>query len=103
MPWYAIRSVYLFGSKADGKNVFEERVVVFGAVSWTQAQEKAAVEAAKYAEENNFVAYPERIGYEQDGSPLIDGYEVWSELFEANASLEEFYANRYAKFEHQPE
>ena len=31
MAWYAIRSVYLFGVKEDGTNVFEERVVAFEA------------------------------------------------------------------------
>jgi hypothetical protein len=33
----------------------------------------------------------------------VDGYEVWSTPFEARMSLEEFYAARYARFDHHPE
>lgn len=103
MPWYAIRNVYLFGTKQNGTNVFEERVVCFEAQSWDEAHKKAEAEAAEYARDNGFIAYSEQSGYEQDGNALIDGYEVWSELFEANETLEEFYKNRYTKYEYQPE
>jgi len=102
MPSYAIRTVYLFGVKLDGKNVFEERVVAFDAESWAQAHEKGEAESEKYAQQNNFVAHPEQSGYLQDGHALPDGYEVWSELFEDNSSLPEFYAKRYGDFEYGP-
>jgi hypothetical protein len=103
MPWYAIRTVYHFGTKSDGTNVFEERVVVFEAQSWSEAHSRAGVESEQYAKRNNVIAHPEQSGYEQDGAPLIDEYEVWSELFEARTSLEEFYAKRYGQFEYTPE
>lgn len=102
MPWYAVRTVYHFGTKSDGTNVFEERVVVFEARSWPEAHQRAQVEAGEYAEQNDAVAHPKQSGYEQDGAPLIDEYEVWSELFEGRASLEEFYARRYGQHEYQP-
>ena len=103
MSWYAIRTIYLFGSKADGTNVFEERVVCFGAESWDDAYQKARVESRNYAEANNFEAHSQQSGYEQDGDNLIDGYEVWSELFEARLSLEEFHDHRYSAFLYTPE
>lgn len=100
MPWYAIRTVYHFGTKPDGTNVFEERVVVFEATSWPEAHQRAEVESEQYATANGFTAHPEQSGYEQDGEPLIDGYEVWSELFQDQASLEEVYARRYGRYEY---
>lgn len=39
MPWFGVRSGYLFGAKADGTSIFEERVVIF----------EAAFYAARYA------------------------------------------------------
>jgi len=103
MPWFAIRSVYHFGAKADGTNVFEERVVCFEAADSEEAHRKADAESDAYAEQNNFAVYPEQSGYKQDGSPLVDGYEIWSELFESRESLEQFYANRYAKYLYTPD
>ena len=103
MPWYAIRTIYHFGEKADGTNVFEERVVCFEASDWPEAHAKAKTESATYCEGGGFVAHPVTVGYEQDGEKLIDGYEIWSELFEAKMSLQDFFTERYAKYEHHPE
>jgi hypothetical protein len=103
MPWYAIRSVYLFGTKSTGTNVFEERVVCFHGESADGAHVRAEFEAKEYARVNGFELYPEQSGYEQDGTALVDGYELWSELFEADLSLEDFYAARYTKFLYSPE
>jgi len=103
MPWYAVRTVYLFGSKSDGTNVFEERVVVFEAATWDEAHSKGNAESERYAAQNNFIAHPEHSGYEQDGEALIDEYEVWSELFEDRSSLEDFYVKRYGQYEYNPE
>jgi hypothetical protein len=102
MPWYAIRTVYLFGQKPDGTNVFEERVVAFEAASWDEANAKGDAESTAYADANGFEAHPEQSGYEQDGAALVDGYEVWSELFEARLGLEEFYQQRYAAYDFEP-
>jgi hypothetical protein len=103
MPWFGIRSIYLFGKKSDGTNVFEERIVCFEADSPDRALAKAELESEQYAAERKFDFLPERIAYEQDGEPLIDGYEVWSELSESRQSLPEFYADRYGKYEYHPE
>ena len=103
MPWYAIRTVYHFGVKLDGTNVFEERVVCFEAESWREAHLRAEAESERYEKANNVVAHSEQNGYEQDGISLVDEYEIWSELFESRASLEEFYSDRYGKYEYHPD
>ncbi|MFO1385804.1 MAG: hypothetical protein U1F55_06380 [Chitinivorax sp.] len=103
MPWYAIRTVYHFGVKSDGKNVFEERMVSFEASCWSEAHAKAEAESRTYAMDREVSAHPERVGYETDGEQLIDGYEIWSELFESPLSLKEFYTERYDKYEYHPE
>src|SRR5689334_19331914 len=103
MAWFAIRSVYLFGQKSDGMNVFEERVVCFEAENWEAAHTKAKAESEQYASDNRFEVFPERDGYEQIGDALIDGYEVWSILLESRESLAEFYATRYTKYDYHPE
>jgi hypothetical protein len=103
MAWFAVRSIYLFGQKADGTNVFEERVVCFQAESADAAHDKAKLESERYAADHGFEVFPEREGYEQDGDSLIDGYEVWSVLFESRDSLSDFYAARYTKYDYKPE
>lgn len=103
MPWYAIRTVYLFGTKKDGTNVFEERIVCFDAETWPDAHARAEAEAEEYARKNGFCAHPEQYGYQQDGAALVVQYEIWSELFEANTSLESFYEARYQNFLYTPD
>jgi len=103
VPWYAIRTVYHFGVKSDGTNVFEERVVCFNAESWGEAHLRAELESEHYEKQNNVVAHPEQSGYEQDGENLVDEYEVWSELFESTSELSEFYAQRYGRYEYHAE
>ncbi|CAN7531343.1 hypothetical protein LJR232_003586 [Aquipseudomonas alcaligenes] len=102
MPWYAIRNVYLFGKKDDGKNVFEERTVCVEAPDLDAAHLKGAQESVEYAECCGFESHPEQVCYLQDGEPLRDGYEVWSELYESHESLAEFYAARYKAYEYVP-
>lgn len=103
MPWYAIRNVYHFGTKNDGKNIFEERVVCFTAESVTAAHELAKVESADYAASNNFISHGEQVGYELDPENLMHGHEVWSELFESYDSLDTFYQNRYLNYIYTPD
>ncbi len=98
MAWFGIRTVYLFQARADGINIFEERVVCFEAATAAEAHEKAYAERQTFAENCGFTAHPQQEGYEQDGDQLIDGYEVWSELYESTDTLEAFYEKRYSKF-----
>lgn len=103
MAWFGIRTVFYFGAKASNLNVFEERVVCFEAADFEAAHKKAKAEAEQYALVNGFELYPTQVAYEQDGENLIDGYEVWSELFESPMPLNEFWAMRYKNYEYKPE
>ena len=82
--------------------MFEERVVVFEAKDWNIALVKAKREGDEYAMDGGFERYPEQIGYVQDGKVLIDGYEVWSELFQSHQSLSQFYHSRYTSVAYEP-
>lgn len=101
--WYGIRTVYHFGTKQDGTNVFEERVVVFSAQTDEEALAKAEREADQYASANNLQRHPWLEAYHQDGDALIDGYEVWSELYESAEDLETFFQSRYEKYSYRPD
>ena len=106
MEWFAVRSIFLFGKKRDGKNIIEERITVFEAEDPDAAFEKAAQEAEEYAkneEREDFEIFAEMELYRQDGDPLIDGYEVWSQLFETHEDMATFFKNRYDKYEYTPD
>src|SRR3954447_483672 len=103
MGWFAVRSVYHFAEKSDGTNVFEERVVCFVADSFDEAMAKAERESERYAAVNGFEVHGDRVGYEQDGDPLIDGYEVWSEMAESRDPLAAYYETRYLRYDYHPE
>ncbi len=100
MGWYAVRNIYHFGTKESGKNIFEERIVGFEAASFEEANSKASKESAAYAKENDFEVHSEQVAYKQDGEPLINGYELWSVLYESDKSLEIFYKDFYERYEY---
>ena len=101
--WYGIRSVFLFDQKKDGTNVFEERVVVFSGTTVERAFAKAKKEAENYAKVLKMKMYPYMEAYTQDGDALIDGYEVWSVLYESRETLSSFFKTRYQKYEYHPD
>jgi hypothetical protein len=101
--WFGIRSIYLFGMKNDGTNIFEERIVVFTASSSDEALSKAEHEAKEYATSLQMSVHPYMVLYWQDGEALIDGYEVWSELYESSEDIESFVKSRYDKYDYHPD
>ncbi|HYE18599.1 MAG TPA: DUF4288 domain-containing protein [Tepidisphaeraceae bacterium] len=104
MPWYAVRTVYDWNRrKSDGKNIFEERIVAFEAATDDDAFAKAEAERDRYADFHQFTAHDEQAMYLQDGDPLIDGYEVWSRMYESHDDLDAFYAKRYDDYAYHPE
>ena len=103
VKWFGIRSVYFFGQKKDGTNIFEERVVVFSASTEEEAFAKAEEEAKLYAAANDMEWHPVQIAYELEGGPLVEGYEVWSELFESSEDLPSFVKSRYENYEFHPD
>jgi hypothetical protein len=64
---------------------------------------KGRLESERYAATHGFEVHEDRVAYEQDGDPLIDGYEVWSDMFQSPETLADFYVNRYLKYEYHPE
>ena len=103
MAWYAIRSLYQFGTKSDGANIFEERIVCVEANDFDEAHRKGEKESKEYAEAGGYLAHPDQMAYEQDGKNLIDGYELWSELFESSKELDAFWQERYEQYLYHPE
>jgi hypothetical protein len=101
--WFGVRSISVFGKKKDGKNIFEERVVIFSGQNASEALQKALAEDDEYKAFHNTVGHPELLCYEQDGEPLIEGYEVWSALYETDEDLHTFYESRYGKYEYHPD
>jgi hypothetical protein len=103
--WFGIRTIFLWGKRTnDGLNVFEERVVVFSADTGEEALVKAKREAEDYAASNSMEAlHGLLVAYHQDGDQLIDGYEVWSELYQSSEELDSFVQSRYEKYEYHPE
>jgi len=93
-----------FNEMTPGPNPREiSNIVVAQADTGEDAHRKASAESEQYAANNGFEVFSEREGYRQDDEPLIDGYEVWSALFEARQSLAEFYAARYAAYKYHPD
>ena len=98
--WFGIRSVFFWGTRSDGMNIFEERICVFSGESFDDAFAKSEKEADSYAEFNGFICHSMQEAFYQDGAALIDSYEVWSQLFEFNGELEAFYQSRYAAYDY---
>ena len=102
--WFAVRTVFKFGVKSDGTNLYEERIVGFTAQDADAAMEKAETESDEYVRGSSIGQIHDDVwSYEQDGDDLIDGYELWSQVFESDLSLDDFYAERYTKYNYNPE
>ncbi|NBV23549.1 MAG: hypothetical protein EBS05_16720 [Proteobacteria bacterium] len=100
LQWFGVRSLFFWGTRGDGMNIFEERICVFSGESFDEAFAKAEKEADVYADSIGALCHSWQEAYYQDGDALIDGYEVWSQLFEAKADLETFFQMRYAQFDY---
>ena len=101
--WFGIRTFCHFGKKRDGTNIFEERVVVFSATTVDEAFAKAEREGDQYAADREFERHPWLESYWQDGDPLIDGYEVWSTLYQSSEDLQTFVKSRHEQCEYHPD
>lgn len=99
--WFGIRTIFLFGKKKDGTNIFEERIVVFSGNSEEEAFAKAEAEADRYAQNLKMERHPRQDAYSQDDEPLIDGYEVWSMLYESTEDIHSFVKSKYERYEYR--
>ena len=70
--WFGIRSIYLFGRKKDGTNVFEERVVAFSGRTVAEAFTKARKEADKYARDLKLKRHQQQVAYENTNQQKLD-------------------------------
>lgn len=103
ITWWSIRTIYLFNTKKDGTNIFEERVCAFSGITDDEVFAKAAIEAEEYSQFHKMPWHHRQEGYLQDGDSLIDGYEVWSQLFEYDGDIDAFVKTRYEVFTYNPE
>ena len=105
--WFGVRSLCLFGKKKDGVNVYEERILVFSGcdAEGKEALEKAGDEVEQYATEicKTSVFHPRLDAYLQDGDPLIEGYEVWSQLYESVLDIDAFWEARHGEYTFRPD
>src|SRR5262245_58935098 len=103
MEWFAVRSVFRFGEKSDGTTIYEERIVGFSGANVRDALAKAEAESEQYAKDGGFKLVGDLMAYQQDGEPLIDGYELFSQLFESDQAPEDFFQIRYTRYLYVPE
>jgi hypothetical protein len=103
MTWFAVRTIYLFGTTEDNQNVYEERIVSIEANNFEEAHSKGREEAEEYCDGNGFDMHPEQLVYKQDGSSLIDNYELWSNLYQSSLNISDFYQEHYEKYLYTPE
>jgi hypothetical protein len=91
--WYAVRS--LFRREGAGENAYEERITLWQAVSLDEALERAAAEAAEYAEFSG-TTYVAEFGqdYHLADAPPRDGAEIFS-LVRDSALPPKSYVDRF--------
>jgi hypothetical protein len=104
MRWFAVRALFKFGIKSDGKTVIEERIVCFRADDAEEGLERAVAESDLYAAQTGIQEVHDQFDvFELDGESLIDAYEIWSHLFETHLSLSEFFDEHFLKCRYHPE
>ncbi len=104
--WFAVRTIYKFGKKKNGRNIYEERIVTFSGINLDEIWHKAEIEANEYSlhlRYNGKLKYITTMAYLQDGDKLIDGYEVWSCQYESNYPIRKFIKQKYDVFEYNPD
>ncbi len=97
--WYAVRS--LFRLAGEGENAYEERITVWQAVSLDEALERAAAEAAEYAEfaGTTYLADFGQVDPLADAPPR-DGAEVFA-LTRDSALAADAYVDRFFTTGHE--
>lgn len=113
--WYGIRTIYHFGKKKAGTNLFEERVCVFSGKTWDEAFAKAQAEAGTYSkglgesQPLKLEWHPVQESYllddflDEPPPAIVEAYEVWSQVFEFDGDLAAFVEARYARFHYRPD
>lgn len=96
-PWYAVKCIFLHNDLKyrNGKNNFEERILLVKAISFEDAIEKAEKEALEYCEDLNDVEYLNFCNaYHIAESKIMDLTEIYSLITTSNLDKNE-YIKRY--------
>ena len=96
---YAIRSLYTIAIAPDGKYVYEERVVHFSGKTEAEAVAKAELESIERSDRLEIDVFGERLSCRIGRLSLDDGVELWSDEMESHLEVDDFYQQKYSKFE----
>ena len=79
--------------------VYEERVVHFTGKTESEALAKAELESIERSDRFEIDVYGERLSCKLDRLNLDDGVELWSDEMHSLLEVDEFYQQKYSKFE----
>ena len=79
--------------------VYEERVVHFTGRTEREALAKAELESIERSDRYEVDVYGERLSCEIGRLNLDDGVELWSDEMRSHLEVDEFYGQKYSKFE----
>jgi len=96
---FAIRSLYTIAIAQDGTYLYEERVVHFSGKTEAEALAKAEMESMDRADHLEIDVYGERLICQIDHLNLADGVELWSDEMQSPLEVDEFYQQKYSRFE----
>ncbi|WP_300678760.1 hypothetical protein [Nocardioides sp.] len=88
--WFGVRSVYRFAERLDGRDVYEERVVIFKAPDLDDAIAQAETEAAEYVD---LLGDGEAVGFYQAfamSDEPSQGAEVFSLMRTSDLSVADY-------------
>jgi len=101
MEWFAVRTIYRHRKVTKGNGVFEEKITIYRAADADAALEMARRDTKQYLELNkDFVKagrYDVFVLGHSEGD--LHGREVWSQLNEGPFDTDEFYRDKYEKYE----
>lgn len=93
-PWYGVKCIFLHHDLKirNGKNNYEERVILVHADSFEEAIKKAELEAAEYCKDlDNEVEYLEFCNAFRIGEDIVeDGTELYSLITESELEAKEY-------------
>jgi len=98
--WFAVRTIFQHETQGE-RATFEERITLYKAESAEGALELAKRDSEKYLEMNEGFRQIKRLGAFDLGHADADlhGREVWSHLSEGSADPEQFYEEKYGRFD----
>jgi hypothetical protein len=91
-PWYSVKSLF----RDENANVYEERVVLFRADSFEEAENKGVKEAEEYVINLDNTEFVKVIDvFHMFDEILGEGIEVYSLMTDSDLSADEYIKRRY--------